>query len=235
MARRRAASASRSKGHLRQVEPVDVLHLGVHHEAFDIFIVLRVLDVGTGGSRGQPATVTAHDLVNHQRARRSTLFIADMVEEVCANFGRSPGSQRLLDGNDIIINRLRQADHSQVVAVCAEIGGKVGGGGVGVVATDRMQDRHPIGGEPVSCNLQRVLAFLDKAPLHAVRSIGQLDAAVANWGTAIAVKQMRLFTHVLVDFDSIAKQQSLIARAVGNQLDLWRDIGIALNETADCR
>ena len=43
------------EGDFRQIEAVDALHGGVHHEALDIFVAAGLLDIGPGRRCRQPA------------------------------------------------------------------------------------------------------------------------------------------------------------------------------------
>jgi hypothetical protein len=90
-----------------------------------------------------------------------------------ADFRGRPGAERLADRHDVVVDRFRQADDGQVVAVGPEIGGKIGGRGVRIVAADRVKNGDAIGGETLGCDAQRVFTFLDQAALDAVGGIGE--------------------------------------------------------------
>ena len=49
----------------------------------------------------------------------------------------------------------------------------------------------PSRGELLGGDLERVLALLDQAALHAVGDVGELDAAVADGAAAVAVQHWR--------------------------------------------
>ena len=86
-------------------------------------------------------------------------------------------------------------------------------------------------------HLQRVLAFLHQAALHAVGDVGELHAAVADaasrrcacstCGAARATSG--------VTGDGVALQQALVAVPVADDLDLGRQLGVALDQAADGR
>ena len=103
-----------------------------------------------------------------------------------------PRAERLLDRHDVVVDRLRQADHGEVVVVAREVRGEVGGGRVGVVAADGVQHVDAVLDELLRRDLQRVLALLDQAALDAVRDVGELDAAVADRAAAELVQQAGL-------------------------------------------
>ena len=223
------------EGHFRQVNAVDVLHRRVHHQLLDIFIVLGTLDVLARRGRCQPPAMPAHDLVDDKGPRCGTLFIADMVEEMGADLRSRPGAQGLPDRHDVVVDRFRQADHGQVVTIAGEVCGEVRGRRVGVVAANGVENGDAIFRKAVGCDLQRVGAFLDKAALHAVRRIGELDPAVADRRPAIAMEQMGALADVRGDVDPVTLEQALVAGAVGNQFDLRRNIGVALDQSTDGR
>ena len=67
--------------------------------------------------------------------------------------------EALADRDDVVVDGLRQPDDGQVVVVLLQVGREVGGGGVGVVAADGVQDVHAVGRQLVGGHLQRVLAL----------------------------------------------------------------------------
>ena len=76
-----------------------------------------------------------------------------------ALLGGGPGAERLLDRDHVIVDGLRQPDDGQLIAVAAQIGRQIGGGAVGVVAADRMEDVDPVAAELLGGDVERVLAF----------------------------------------------------------------------------
>jgi hypothetical protein len=93
----------------------------------------------------------------------------DVLREDRRLLGRGPGAQGLPDRDDVVVDGLGQADHGELVVVLVQVGREVGGGGVGVVAADGVQDVDAVGGELLGRDLQRVLALLDQAALDAGR------------------------------------------------------------------
>ena len=81
---------------------------------------------------------------------------------------------------------LGRPDDGQLVAVGVQVGREVGGGAVGVVAADRVQDVDAVAGELLGRDVQGVLALLDQAALDAVLDVGELDPAVADRAAAEA-------------------------------------------------
>lgn len=166
-------------------------------------------------------------------ARRGRLLVADIVEEMRANFGGRPCAERLADRYDVIVDSLRQADDGQIVAVGGEVGCKVGGRGVGVVAADRVENGNAVIGKAFGGDPQRILAFLDQAALDAVGGIGELDAAIADRRAAIAVQQRRLFAHLAGDLEAVADEHTPVARLVGDDIEIGRDVAVAFDEATD--
>jgi hypothetical protein len=83
----------------------------------------------------------------------------DVGEEFCALFGGGPCAECLPDREDVVVDGFRQADHGQRVVVFLQVGGEVGGGGVGVVAADGVEDIHAVFDELLGGHLERVLAL----------------------------------------------------------------------------
>lgn len=156
-----------------------------------------------------------------------------MIEEFCAIFGGRPGAERLADRDDIVVDGLRQADNGEVIAIGAEIGGKIGCGRVGIVAADRVQDGDAVRREPLGRHPQRVFAFFDEAALDAICSIRQLDAAVADRRSAVAMQHVGLLAHLRGDRNTVGQQEALIAGSIGDQLDFRRNVRIAFDQPAN--
>ena len=66
--------------------------------------------------------------------------LTDVLEEDRALLGGGPRAERLADRDDVVVDRLGQTDDRERVVVLREVRGQIGGGGVGVVATDGVQD-----------------------------------------------------------------------------------------------
>src|SRR5699024_11042028 len=121
----------------------------------------------------------------------------------------------------------------QLVVVLVEVRGQVGGGRVGVVATDGVQDVDPVGLELLGSDLQRVLALLDEAALDAVCRVRELHAAVADRRTTELVEDAGLGATFGVDDDLRPRQQAVVAVLVGDDLDVGGDLGVSLDQAAD--
>ena len=113
--------------------------------------------VGAGRRGGEPAAVAAHDLVDDQHARVGVVLGDDVAAKQRALLGGGPGAERLPDRDDVVVDRLGQADDGELVVVLGQIGGEVGGRGVGVVAADGVEDVDAVVGELVGGDVQRVL------------------------------------------------------------------------------
>ena len=160
---RRAASASMSitasgtkiactsQAFLAQPDLRQPLH------ALDPFVVLA------GGGGREPAAVAAHHFVDDQDPGARVVLGHDVLREPGTHLGSGVGAERLPDRDDVVVDRLRQADDGEAVVVVGEVGRKVGGGGVGVVAADGVEHVDTVGDEPVSGDLQRIVALLQRA------------------------------------------------------------------------
>ena len=153
--------------------------------------LLHPLVVRERGGRGQPAAVAAHDLVDDQHPRVGRVLGDDVAGVERALLGGGPGAERLADRDDVVVDRLGQPDDGQLVAVAAQVGREVGGGAVGVVAADGVQDVDAVAAQLLGGDVQRVLALLDEAALHAVLDVGELDPAVADRAAAERVQPVR--------------------------------------------
>jgi hypothetical protein len=171
--------------------------------------------------------------VHDESLGRGALLIRDVVEKMRADFRRRPGAKRLADGHDVVVDRLRQPHHSEIVTVGAEIGGEVGSGGVGVVAADRMEDGDAVFGQLLGRDPERVLPFLDQPALDAVGGVCELDAAVADGRATVAVQQICSLAHLRRDDDRVTEQDALVAGPVGDQLDVGSHVAISPDQTAD--
>ena len=114
-----------------------------------------------------------------------------------------------------------------------QVGGQVGGGGVGVVATDGVQDVDAVLAQLLGGELQGVDALLDEAALDEVLGVGELDARVADRGPAEVAQDAGVLAALFVDDDVVAGEQAVVAVLVGDDLDLGSDLRVALNEVAD--
>ncbi|OQB95837.1 MAG: hypothetical protein BWX86_01059 [Verrucomicrobia bacterium ADurb.Bin122] len=212
---------------------MDVEALAAQAEAGDVFLAVEDLAILLGGGGGEPAAVAAHDFVDDEHAGIGTVLGDYVLEIAGALLGGGPGAEGLTDGEYVVVDRLRQADDGEAVVVLRQIGGEVGGGGVGVVTTDGVEDVHAVLDELFGGDLLRVLAFLHETALHAVFHVGELHAAVADGAAAVAVQHMGIGTHFGRDLVAVAEQEAFIAAAVGDDFDVGRDLGVALDEATD--
>ena len=126
---------------------VDRLSLRLQIERRQKFRASARLVIGARGRGGEPAAVPPHHLVDQKRARARGRLVDDVLEKDRALFGGGHRAHRLADRHDVVVDRFRQPDDGQRVAVVAEIFREVGGGGDGVVAADRVEDGDAVGGE----------------------------------------------------------------------------------------
>ena len=99
--------------HLRHVNGVDVEVRSREVEVFDESERRKPLAVHLGGVSGEPAAVAAHHLVHEEHARVGALLVDDVLEEDRALLGGRPGAERLADGIDVVVDRLRQPHHGE--------------------------------------------------------------------------------------------------------------------------
>ena len=69
----------------------------------------------------------------------------DVLGEAGALLRSGPSTQRLTNWHDVVIDGLRQANDGQAVIILSQVGGQIGGGGVGVVATEGVLKMNPVG------------------------------------------------------------------------------------------
>ncbi len=131
--------------HLGQEDGVDVPALLGQAEGGRPLLGLEQVVVAAGGLGGEVAAVAAHALVDDEHAGVGAVLADDVQGEAGALVGRGPGAQGLADRDDVVVDGLGQADDGELVVVLVEVGGQVGGGGVGVVAADGVQDVDAVG------------------------------------------------------------------------------------------
>lgn len=186
--------------------------------------------VFAGGGGGEPAAVSAHDFVDDEHAGVGVVFGDDVLEEDGALLGGGPGAEALFDGVDVVVDGLGKADDGEGVAIFGEVCGEVGGGGVGVVATDGMEDVDVVAGELFGGDVEGVFSLPDEAALHAVLDVGEFDAAIADGAAAVAVGDADVLADARGDEDAVALEEALIAVAIAEDLDIGGHLGIALDE-----
>ena len=119
------------------------------------------------------------------------------------------------------------------IAVAAQVGREVGGGAVGVVAADRVQDVDTVAAQLLGGHVQRVLPGLDEAALDAVVDVGELDPAVADRAAPERVQPSGGRPHLVGHLHGIAGEQAGVAVAVGDDPHVRRDLGVPLDQAAD--
>ena len=146
---------------------------------------------------------------------------------------RRVGAEGLLDRVDVVVDRLREAHHDQLVVVLREVGREVRRRRVRVVAADRVQHVHAVLHELVGRHLERVLAFLHEAALHAVLHVRELHAAVADRAAAVLREEER----VLADFrrhgNRLALQEAHVAVDVADHLHVRRRLRVGVDQEPD--
>ena len=219
--------------HLGQEDGVDVPALAGQAERRGPLPGGQQLVVAAGRLGGEVAAVAAHALVDDEHARVGAVLADDVEGEAGALLGRGPGAQGLADRDDVVVDGLGQADDGELVVVLVEVGGQVGGGGVGVVATDGVQDVDAVLAQLLGGELQGVDALLHQAALDEVLGVGELDAGVADRGPAEVAQDAGVLAALVVDDDVVAGEQAVVAVLVGDDLDLGSDLRVALDEVAD--
>jgi hypothetical protein len=108
---------------LRKVARVQVALAAVQVDARDPRLLGDELAVlGRGGRRQVPA-VAAHALVNDEHARVARRLGHHVAEEARAVLRRRPRPERLLDGDDVVVDGLRQPHDGQLVVVVGQVPG----------------------------------------------------------------------------------------------------------------
>ena len=212
---------------------MDLVVLPGEAELGEELLAVEELAVGGGGGGGEVAAVAAHHLVDDEHARVGALLADDVREEARALLGRGPGAEGLLDRVDVVVDRLREAHHDQLVVVLREVGREVGRGRVRVVAANRVQHVHAVLHELVGRDLLRILALLHEPALHAVLDVRELHAGVADRRAAERVERGDVLADRGRDLDGPALQQPLVAGDVADDLDLRVDLRVLLDEGGD--
>src|SRR4029079_6429460 len=100
---------------------------------------------------------------------------------------------------------------------------------VGVVAADGVQDIDAVAAQLLGSDMQRVLAALDQAALDAVGDVGELYPAVADRAAPERVQAMRIGANLRSHLDGIAFEKASIAAQIGDDPNIRRDFGVALD------
>ena len=125
------------------------------------------------------------------------MFGDDVAGVDRALLGGGPCAERLPDRHDVVVDGLGEADHRQLIAVAAEVGREVGGGAVGVVPADRVEDVDTVAAQLLGGDVQWVLPGLDEASLDAVVDVGELDPAIADRAAPEGVQSVRVGPHLV--------------------------------------
>ena len=197
------------------------------------FLGLQPVVVLKRTSSGQPTAVTTHDFMDDQHTGVGAVLTDDVLCILGDLFSGGPCTQGLADRHNVVVDRLGQADDRQVVVMLFEVGSKICSRGVGVVATDGVQNVNAILTELLSSLFKRIFAFGDKATLDEVLRVGQLDARVTNRGATEAVKDSSMLTSFFVNDNEVAGQQTVVAVLVRDDLDRRIDFVVALNEATN--
>jgi hypothetical protein len=121
------------------------------------------------------------------------------------------------------------------VAVARQEGSEIGRGRIGVVPADRMQHVDPVGGQLVGRDLQRVCTVRNEPPFDQVANVGQLHSGVADGRAAVAVEHCRALAHGGRHGQRVTLQQALVSVPIGDDVHLWRQFRVALDEPSDGR
>ncbi len=165
---------------LRHVNRMHVMTLAREADLRHPVAALLALMVFVCGVRCEPTTVAAHHFVHDKHAWAGIVLRHHVFEIVSPVLSRGVRAERLLDRVNVIVDRLRQADHAQSVVVLGQVSREIRSSRVGVVATDSVQHVHAVLHELVRSHLLWIFAFLHQTALHAILYIGELYAAVAN-------------------------------------------------------
>ena len=220
------------------------LHLG-HEDGVDVPTLLRQADrghpllgleplvVAVRTRSGQPPAVAAHDLVDDEHAGVGAMLTDNVLGVLRHLFGGGPSAEGLTDRHHVVVDGLGQAHDGQVVVVLLQVGSKVGGRRIGVVATDGVQDINAVGAQLLGSLLQRILILGDEAALDQVFLVRQLDAGVTDRGSAVTVEDGCVLTSLLVHQHVVAGEQAVVAILVSDDLDGGINFVVALDESTD--
>ena len=150
-----------------------------------------------------------------------------------ALLGGGPGAERLPDRHHVIIDRLREPDDGERIAVAAQVGHKLGGVEVCIVAADRVQDVDTVAAKLLGRHMQRVAAGRNEAAPDAVIDVGEPHPAVADRAAPELVQPSGGRPHLVGHLHGIAGEQAGISVAVGDDPHVRRDLGVALDQAAD--
>jgi len=87
----------------------------------------------------------------------------------------------------------------------------------------------------VSCDLKRVFAFFDESALDAVFNVGELNAAVADWATAVIVQRACVGTDLFSYLNAVAEEEAFVAAAIANDFDVGIQLSVAFDQSTNSR
>ena len=159
----------------------------------------------------------------------------DILEELRTLLGGGPRAERLTDREDVVVDRLRQADHAHRVALLLKEGGEVGGRRVRVVAADGVQNLHLVLDQLVRRDALRVLPILDEAALDAILHVGQLHTRVADRRAAVELESPGRGADLRRHRDRVAHEKALIAVDVADDLGRRVLVGVLSDQATHRR
>ena len=218
---------------LRHVDSVDVLAFPGEVEPGQELHCLEHLAVVLRRLVGEPSAVAPHHLVDRERARVGAALLDHVREEPRAFLRRRPGAEGLLDGIDVVVDRLGESDDDQRVVVLREVCREVRRRRVGVVAADGVEHVDAVLDELVRRDLQGVLALLDEPALHAVRHVRELHAAVADRRAAVYREHEGVLADFVRDRDRLSLQKPHVAVDVSDHLNVGGLLRVFVNQIAD--
>mmetsp|Transcript_13874 Transcript_13874/g.22991 ORF Transcript_13874/g.22991 Transcript_13874/m.22991 type:complete len:296 (-) Transcript_13874:117-1004(-) len=167
--------------------------------------------VGLGGSRRQVSGITTHALVQNEHARIGRGFGNDIFEKEGTLVGSRVGAKGLQDWVNVIVDSLGHANDNDLAAVFVQkVFGQVSGLGIGVVATDRVQDVDLVLHQLLGSNFEWSLVFLAQTTGNAILEVGKLDTRVSNRRSTQVVKSITLLPDILGEHKGVTNEDTLV-------------------------
>ena len=217
--------------HFRHPDGIDIPAKLVEECVGEPVILVEALMIIVGGAGREPAAVATHDLVDDELARTRGVFVRDVAEEACALVSGGPGPESLFDRVDVVVDRLRETDDGELVAVLVKVVGEISGRSVGIVSADGVEDVDLVRLKALSCDLERDFPRLHKATLGAVVYVGEFDPAVPDGAAAEVVENGCIITNLLREMIGIPEKETLIPVQVTHQISIGRE-GVVLFDQA---